>query len=415
MDSTSAGEPGESSQGGEQEVLVASTVRVSIRRGRGRINRDAYREGYEDMHTVALLGAGKIGEAITALLASSGRYQLKICDVHGQSATDLAKAWPSCQAYQLDVQDKAAVKRILAGCDLVISALPFSCNTTVAEAAVEGGVHYADLTEDVQTTKFISALAPRASSWLMPQCGLAPGFISIVAMHLTNLFESVDYLKMRVGALPMYPTNRLKYSLTWSTTGLINEYCNPCEAIDDGVITTVPPLSGYEQLSLDGAWYEAFNTSGGLGTLCSTLLGKVRKLNYKTIRYPGHRELMAFLLHDLKFFYDRDTLKDVFERSLTTTTQDKCIILAEATGTIKGKNVQKTYASTVYNQTIAGKHFGAIQITTAAGVCGMIDLLLTGALGKRTGFVKVEEIPLKTFLANEFGKYYLDSKALEDL
>ena len=76
---------------------------------------------------------------------------------------------------------------------------------------------------------------------------------------------------MRVGALPQFPTNALNYNLTWSTDGLINEYCNPCEAIHEGKLIEVLPLEGIEQFSLDGITYEAFNTSGGLGTLCETL------------------------------------------------------------------------------------------------------------------------------------------------
>ena len=101
---------------------------------------------------------------------------------------------------------------------------------------------------------------------------------------------------MRVGALPEFPSNALNYNLTWSTDGLINEYCNPCQAIHDGRLIDALPLDGLESFSLDGVHYEAFNTSGGLGTLCETLLGQVRELNYRTIRYRGHRELMAFLL-----------------------------------------------------------------------------------------------------------------------
>lgn len=367
------------------------------------------------MFTVALFGAGKIGEAIAALLATSGRYTVKVCDCNNTAAAQIARQWPNCSAHQLNLDDKQDVKSILAGCAVVMSALPFSCNRVVAEVAAECGVHYADLTEDVKTSQFVSSLAATANSWFMPQCGLAPGFISIAAAHLVTLFDSVDTLKLRVGALPMFPTNKLKYSITWSTIGLINEYCNPCEVIRDGVITTVPPMQGQEIFSLDGDEYEAFNTSGGLGSLCHSLHGKVRQLGYKTIRYSGHRDLMSFLLHELRFTDHRDQLKEILERSLPTTTQDKCIILVEATGSIRGKSVQKTYASTVYNQSIAGVHFGAIQVTTAAGICGVVDLMLTGALGQRKGFQKVEEIPLKAFLGNEFGKHYLDEKALRDL
>ncbi|MEY4701252.1 MAG: hypothetical protein RL326_1439 [Pseudomonadota bacterium] len=367
------------------------------------------------MHTIALFGAGKIGESITALLTSSGRYRVKVCDGDLNAAVKLAQAWPNAEPHILDVSDKTSVMKLLSGCSAVLSALPFSCNAIVAEAASLCGVNYADLTEDVKTTQHVANVAANSKTWFMPQCGLAPGFISIAGAHLLTLFDHVDSLKLRVGALPLYPTNKLKYNLTWSTVGLINEYCNPCEVIKDGQLTTVPPLQGHELLSLDGDEYEAFNTSGGLGTLCQSLLGKVRKLGYKTIRYPGHRDLMSFLLHELRYTDDRDALRAVFERSIPTTTQDKCIILAEAKGTIGSRYVQKTYASTVYHQNIAGRHFGAIQVTTAAGICGVVDLALTGALGPRTGLVKVEEINLKTFLANEFGKYFLDQKALSDL
>lgn len=366
-------------------------------------------------HSVALFGAGKIGECITALLTSSGRYSVRVCDGSLASAERVATAWKGATAHQLNLKHPAKVRDLLDGCGLVISALPFSCNQIVAQAAADCDIHYADLTEDVRTSQFIAHLAESSKGWFMPQCGIAPGFISIAAAHLASLFESLESLKMRVGALPVYPSNRLKYNLTWSTDGLVNEYCNPCEVIHNGQASLVPPLEGYERLSLDGCEYEAFNTSGGLGSLCRSLEGKVRDLSYKTIRYVGHRDLMAFLLDDLKFNEERNSLKMILERSIATTTQDKCIILVEATGILGGKRVQKSYVSTVYNQVVAGHHFGAIQVTTAAGVCGAIDIALSGGLGQRRGFIAVEEVPLKSFLANEFGRLFLDEKALQAL
>ncbi len=134
----------------------------------------------------------------------------------------------------------------------------------------------------------------------MPQCGLAPGLIGIAAHELANRFTEIRDVKMRVGALPEFPTNALKYNLTWSVDGLINEYCQPCEAIRDNRTQWVQPLEGLEHFSLDGIEYEAFNTSGGLGTLCETLSGRVESLDYKSVRYPGHRDLMQFLLEDLR-------------------------------------------------------------------------------------------------------------------
>jgi saccharopine dehydrogenase-like NADP-dependent oxidoreductase len=367
------------------------------------------------MHTVALFGAGKIGEAIAALLASSGRYHIKVCDYDIDQAAKIASPYKECEAHLLQLSDHESTKKVLNECELVISALPFFCNKQVAQAAHDLGIHYVDLTEDVETSHFIANLSSSSRSCFMPQCGLAPGFISIAAAHLIKSFDIVDTVKMRVGALPIYPTNMLKYNLTWSTDGLINEYCNLCEVIQNGERLEVLPLEGYEHFSLDGSEYEAFNTSGGLGTLCETLQGKVRELNYKSIRYPGHRDLVAFLLKDLRFHDDRSTLKKILERSISTTSQDKCMILVEVNGTLNGRFCQKTYASTVYNQHVAQRHFGAIQVTTAAGACGSVDLLLSGSLTKERGLVRAEDISLTQFLANEFGRLYLDDKAMRGL
>ena len=166
----------------------------------------------------------------------------------------------------------------------------------------------------------------------MPQCGLAPGFISILAYHLTRPFDVSDTVHMRVGALPQFPSNALNYNLTWSTDGLINEYCNPCQAIHEGRLIEALPLDGLESFSLDGVRYEAFNTSGGLGTLCETLDGRVRELNYRTIRYRGHRDLMAFLLDDLRLGQRREVLKDILEHAIPITLQDVVVIFCNVTG-----------------------------------------------------------------------------------
>lgn len=367
------------------------------------------------MYTIAVFGAGKIGEAICGLLGPSGRYKIKLCDSDYERAKEIAAIWPSTEAHSLDLKDAKATAKTLESCDAVLSALPFYCNVDVARLAVETRTHYFDLTEDVVTTREVSRLAESSSVCLMPQCGLAPGFISIAAAYLTKAFDSLDKIKMRVGALPLYPSNRLKYNLTWSTEGLINEYGNLCEAVYEGEKRMVLPLEGYERFSMDGDEYEAFNTSGGLGTLCDTLSGKVRTLDYKSVRYPGHRDLIVFLMNDLRFNQDRDTLRKVFERSISTTAQDKCLILVEVRGQIKNRFVQKTYASTVYNTAINNRHFGAIQLTTASGICAPVDLLLSGKLDRKQGLIKCEDIDLLDFLDNEFGMHYKDEKALKGI
>ncbi len=218
----------------------------------------------------------------------------------------------------------------------MLNALPFHAAVSVATVAARLGVHYFDLTEDVAATQAIRQLSQNARSVLMPQCGLAPGFIGVVGHDLAQRFlrgggELLD-LQMRVGALPRYPSNALKYNLTWSTEGLINEYCNPCEAIVDGRRVELPALEGLETFALDGIEYEAFNTSGGLGTLPETLAGRAHNVDYKSIRYPGHCALMKLLLNDLRLRERRGWLREIFDRAIPVTEQDVVIVFATATG-----------------------------------------------------------------------------------
>jgi len=266
-------------------------------------------------------------------------------------------------------------------------------------------VHYFDLTEDVEVTKAVHHLAEGAQSALMPQCGLAPGFIAIAAVHLMRGLTDVHELKLRVGALPRRPSTVTHYNLTWSTNGLINEYCNPCESLQDGKFASLLPLEGLEELTLEGVQYEAFNTSGGLGTLVHTLAGKVRNLTYKTIRYPGHRYLLRFLLHDLRFRDHRDELQKILERAVPYTLDDQVVIHSAAIGKENGRLVERTYSQTIYDQEIGGQRFGAIQVTTAAGVCAVADLLLAGHLPQK-GFVRQEDVDATAFFENRFGAYY---------
>jgi saccharopine dehydrogenase-like NADP-dependent oxidoreductase len=266
---------------------------------------------------------------------------------------------------------------------------------------------YFDLTEDVQTAQTIKQLAAQARQGqiFMPQCGLAPGFVSIAANHLAQQFEKLEEVELRVGALPIFPTNEMKYNLTWSTDGLINEYGNPCEAIVEGKLIQVLPLEGLEHFSLDGVDYEAFNTSGGVGTLCDTLAGNVRNLNYKTVRYRGHRDLMFFLMNELRLNDRRALLKDILENAVPMTPQDVVLIFITVTGTKSGRLTQLTDARKIYHATVHGEPWSAIQITTAAGICAALDLHATHQKFDR-GFVCQERISLDEFLANRFGRYY---------
>ncbi|MCP4786702.1 MAG: saccharopine dehydrogenase family protein [Fuerstiella sp.] len=358
------------------------------------------------MTSVLILGAGKIGRMITAFLSRTEDYQVQVADVDATQANALGQRF-GVPAHTIDASHRDDLCRVMADTDIVISALSYRFNPLIAQVALETGTSYFDLTEDVETTRAVRKVSESARDGqiFMPQCGLAPGFVSIVANHLTEGFDTLDTVFMRVGALPQFPSNALKYNLTWSTDGLINEYCNPCDSIHEGRRIEVLPMEGLEHFSLDGVRYEAFNTSGGLGTLCETLDGQARELNYKTIRYLGHRDLMTVLVNDLRLSQRRDLLKDILEKAIPVTYQDVVVVFCTVSGQQNGQLTQLTDARRIYHEKLDGEHWGAIQITTAAGMCAVVDLFVQGKLPHK-GFVKQEQVRLEDFINNRFGRYY---------
>ena len=361
------------------------------------------------MKEIVVIGAGKIGSTIAGMLDETGDYRVTIAD-RAQAQLDQLHLDASVARARFDAEDAAHLPALLKGKFAVLSAAPFQLTTRIADAAKEANTHYLDLTEDVASTRHVTKLAGSAERAFIPQCGLAPGFITIVAHDMARRFEKLHELKMRVGALPQFPSNALNYNLTWSTDGVINEYCEPCEAIVNGELREVPALGEREEFALDGIAYEAFNTSGGLGSLCDTLKGRVDILNYKTIRYPGHAAIMKALLQDLRLQGRRHILKDILEHALPTTLQDVVIVFVTATGMKEGRLMQETYANKIYSRISGKTHLSAIQLTTAAGISGVLDLLAEGKLPGR-GLIRQEDIALNTFLANRFGRVYAQSQA----
>jgi saccharopine dehydrogenase-like NADP-dependent oxidoreductase len=357
---------------------------------------------------VAIVGAGHIGSTISALLAGGGDYEVVAIDRDAAALTGIERS-ERVSTRAVDVTKPGALRDAITGMYAVISAAPYQLTTQIARAAVEADVHYLDLTEDVASTQEVERLAKQATKAFIPQCGLAPGFVSIVAHDLVNRFDKAFDVCLRVGALPQFPSNALGYNLTWSTDGLIHEYCEPCEAIVEGKRRLTTPLQECDLLAIDGITYEAFNTSGGLGTLCQTLDGRVRNLNYRTMRYPGHVAIMKVLLNDLRLRDHTDELKKIFERALPQTEQDVVVIFVTVSGERDGRMMQETYTNKVYAQEIGGKLHSAIQVTTAGSVCAILDLLAKNEL-PQSGFVRLEQVPLKAFLQNRFGAYYADER-----
>ena len=356
------------------------------------------------MRRIAVVGAGKIGSMIAEMLSSCGSYAVSVLDRDPAQLDRLHVSGPISRV-AVDIADAQALTGALSGTFAVLNAGPFHLTTRIATAACEAGAHYLDLTEDVASTRAVRALAAGAGTAFIPQCGLAPGFVTIVANDLIGRFDSLHDVRMRVGALPQFPVGPLGYNLTWSTDGVINEYCEPCEAIVDGQLRHTLPLEEVEPFALDGVQYEAFNTSGGLGSLCDTLLGRVRNLNYRTIRYPGHAAIMRVLLNDLGLRDRRPLLKDILDSAVPATTQDVVIVFVSVTGQSGGRLMQHAYARHIRAAVLGGAVRSAIQLTTASGICAVLDLLAEGRLPQH-GFVRQEQVALPEFLANRFGRNY---------
>ena len=260
----------------------------------------------------------------------------------------------------INVSDQEKTKEALRGFDGVVSCLPYKYNLPVAKIAHSLGIHYFDLTEDVKTTDAIIEMSKTSKGVMAPQCGLAPGYIGIVGYDLVKKFTKLRDVELRVGVLPRYPNGLLGYSFNWSPAGVINQYINDAEAIEHGKRKFVPSLLGIETINIEGQEYESFTTSGGLGTLCKTLEGKVSTLNYKTIRYPGHARLMRFLLSELLLGGKRELAEEILTEAKPPVKEDLVHVYAAVEGWQGEKLFREEFFATYFPQKIEGKEFRAI-------------------------------------------------------
>src|SRR5262245_53943997 len=344
---------------------------------------------------IAVVGLGNVGQLIADMLVERG------FEVRGVDADESRAAGD--HASVMDVRDAAALEELFAGVDAVISCLPYYLNDVIVTAAHAAGVHYLDLSEDVATSRTIRQLAQSSNTIWMPRCGLAPGFICIVGGALAAGLETVDRIELRVGALPRTPNNAAGYACNWSSAGLVNEYLNDCEQLRGGELVSVPPLSDLERIVIDGTLYEAFTTSGNLGTMCETFAGRVDRLDYKTIRYPGHCELMRFMLKELGLDRQREEAVRLLGEAYPPVRDDVAIVYAAADGHRGGRRAREEFVRVYRPRIVAGGARTAIAWTTAAGAVGMVELLAEGSLPD-SGFVCQEDVSLDAFLATKAGQ-----------
>ena len=371
----------------------------------------------KDIH-IGLLGAGKIGTAIYNLLIASGfGYDITVGDQR------VLNSITTCDFHRLELhsdytKECSELDKFVKGKTLIINALPYQLNPIVYKYCVEHNIPYFDLSEDEFLDEWIEKkeyLSPTRTGILftMPHCGLAPGLSTVIANDLVKDFYSVYNLKIRVGALSQHSSNKLKYHTSWSSDGLVNEYKGNCQVVDGGVYVKVPALCGHEKLTINGQDYEAFNTSGGIGTFAKTLAEQDKSCiyaDYKTIRRIGHLDYIDFLFNDLRL--KNDMLVDIFRNHVTQTTKDCVIIFVEVNGQNKILGYTgKIYTKTFYPDMIQGRTFTAIELTTAVGLLAMVELFLNKKLPQE-GYVKQESVEWQDILDTKYGWIYRESPTL---
>ena len=247
-----------------------------------------------------VLGAGLQGSACAFdLLQEPTVTQVTLADMRVGALPTFLQQRADARLVQmaLDVRDDQAVRAAFAQCDAVLSAIPYYFNASLARIAVEVGVHFADLggnTQIVQEQKQLHDAACAKGISVIPDTGLAPGMVNVVAQHGIDQFDTVDSVKLYVGGLPQVPEPPLGYQIAYSIEGMVDYYTTPSLVVRNGTPTTVSALSELEFITFDDGvgTLEAFHTAGGLSTMVYRYAGKIPVMEYKTLRYPGHAATM---------------------------------------------------------------------------------------------------------------------------
>ncbi len=252
---------------------------------------------------VLVLGAGLMGRGAVFDLVRHGQVdEVIVGDIDLSAAERLAREMgDKARPVQVDARDRDTLLRLFSEVDTVVSAVSYTVNELHTEVAIETGTPMCDLGGNLHVVRRQLEMSDRARDagiTVIPDCGLAPGLTNVLARAGIDELTSVESVKIRVGGLQQEPRPPLNYSLVFSVEGLINEYVEPCMVLRDGKITFEDPLVGFEQIEFPEPFgtLEAFNTSGGTSTLPLTYEGKVKNLDYKTIRYPGHGHKMWCLM-----------------------------------------------------------------------------------------------------------------------
>jgi lysine 6-dehydrogenase len=344
-----------------------------------------------------VLGSGVVGTAAARDLVRRG-HDVVVADSDIDAARSAAKI-SGAETTLIDAEDTASLRTELERFEIVVSAIPYRFGLYVATAAVTTGTHYLDFGGNpavVAAQKHLHNQAVDAGVMVVPDCGLAPGLANVLAEDLISSSSPgvIDSIQIRVGALPQKPLGAIGYQLAFNPGGLINEYAEPCEIIRDGEYTNVEPLTGFEDVEWE-RWgpLEAFSTAGGTSTMPIRHVGRVRSLEYKTLRYPGHGIVFRSLL-EMGMFDEpqrsigatvvspRDVLLDALDHTLPRGAPD--VVLVRVWRDQNGERTTLQLADTERNG------FSALARTTAFPATALADLIKRGAID-RPGVLTMNE------------------------
>jgi lysine 6-dehydrogenase len=364
---------------------------------------------------ILLIGAGKMAQgAVFDLLKNPDLQKLYVVDRSKQALAALEKKFKDSRIVcrSLAADDFERLSPLFAECAAALSAVPYDFNLALSKLAVENKTHFVDLggNNDVVRQQFaLHGKAQNAGVAIVPDCGLAPGMVSIIGASAIEELKEVEALEIRVGGLPVHPKPPLNYSLVFSVHGLINEYKEDALILEDGAEKFVPSLTDIETLKFPPPFgeMEAFYTSGGTSTLTQTYRGKIKRLNYKTIRYPGHCRLMKSFA-DLGFMddekineTDNENKRDLFEKllsaSLPHNAEDVVLIHVTSRGkTGSGNDKTIRYQAVEYGDKQAG--LSAMARTTAFSAAIILQMLIDGRIADRGTLYQEISVPADEYI-----------------
>jgi lysine 6-dehydrogenase len=318
-------------------------------------------------------------------------------------------------AAQVNVEDGRRVVELMRGHDAAVSCVTYFHNLSLARAAVEAGTHFCDLGGNnavVDAELALDAEARAAGINIVPDCGLAPGMVSVLAAHGAARFSRLDELHIRVGGLPQNPRPPLDYQIVFSVEGLINEYVERARVIRGGELVEVESMTELESLDFPEPFgrMEAFQTSGGTSTLPETFLGKVRELDYKTIRYPGHCERFRLLIDlglcgsdpveaDGARLAPRRLLGEMLYRHLPADEPDLVFVRLEFVGHLSGEAREARLRYDIIDRFDERAGLSAMQRTTAFPASIIAQTMARGLTTQKGAVPQERCIPADAFVA----------------